>query len=67
MVFIVGNSIQKNNIICELESDIITIKYENFVSGKLVEITNKNEILLHIPLDFSHSVSVEKEEVMYYV
>ena len=39
--FKVGSTIQKNCIICHLESDAITIEIESLVSGKLVEITTK--------------------------
>jgi hypothetical protein len=41
--FKVGSTIQKNSIICHLESDAITIEIESLVSGKLVEITTQKE------------------------
>lgn len=35
----VGSYIDKNQVICELESNSITVEFESFTSGKLVSIT----------------------------
>lgn len=35
----VGDKIQKNQLVCELESNSITIEFDNLISGKLVSIT----------------------------
>jgi biotin carboxyl carrier protein len=41
----VGDFIEKNQIICELESNSITIEFESLSSGKLVGIKKSQETL----------------------
>lgn len=41
----VGDIIEENQIICELESNSITLEFESFIEGKLVLITKNKEKL----------------------
>jgi hypothetical protein len=41
----VGSFIEKNQVICELESNSITLEFESLLSGKLVSITTSKEKL----------------------
>ena len=42
----VGEFVDEGDIICELENETVTIEFESFVSGKLVEISTKKGVLL---------------------
>ncbi len=42
----VGDFIEKGQIICELESDSITLEFESLAQGKLVYITKSKENLM---------------------
>lgn len=41
----IGDFVEEGQIICELESNSITLEFESFMSGKLVSITKSKEKL----------------------